>query len=329
LRVVSHDWIPRHDIDGAPLRTAISPLPTAFTLTRDALQDGRRGTPAVWRQAAIANMRARDIAAFEPLTDRRTTGWPTLLDGVHGRRETLDAALQRLANTPGTALLEALDTDRDVVPTAAWDLVRRDPERWMRSYVDALHHAWRGLEPLWHRSSALIERETERVDAAIDRGVPTAQLVNQLVPTSSLDDESLRLAHSPEPRRLGIDEDGLTVIPLIVAGDTGHVMSPADSFVAVAYPLPEVWRAFDDTAPPPASIEALLGPRRSAVLRALDQPEIVGRLADRLGLAPSVLTFHVNALEAAGLVNRHRHGRNILVQRTTRGTTLLALYEFP
>jgi DNA-binding transcriptional ArsR family regulator len=326
---VQYDWIARDELDGAPLRTAISPLPTAFTLLRDALQDGRRGTPAVWRRSVISQLRARDVDVFGPLTDRRTTGWPTLLDDVRGPRETLDEALQRLRATSGSALMEALETDRDVTPTPAWGIVRRDPDRWMRGYVDALRRGWRGLEPLWRRSASLAEREVERLDAAVERGVPTAQIVHGLIRRSSLDDKWLRIERSPEPRQLRIDEDGLTVTPAIIPGDKGTLTSPGEFFVAVAYPLPDAWRAFDGQAPPPASIEALLGVRRTALLLALDQAQTAGRLADVLGLAPSAITFHVGALEAAGLVSRERFGRNTIVHRTARGTQLMALYARP
>jgi len=42
---------------------------------------------------------------------------------------------------------------------------------------------------------------------------------------------------------------------------------------------------------------------------------------------PSAATHHVNALQAAGLVERHRRGRNVLVDRTARGEALLELYD--
>jgi DNA-binding MarR family transcriptional regulator len=42
---------------------------------------------------------------------------------------------------------------------------------------------------------------------------------------------------------------------------------------------------------------------------------------------PSAATHHVNALEAAGLVVRDRHGRNVLVRHSARGRALLDLYE--
>jgi DNA-binding MarR family transcriptional regulator len=76
-----------------------------------------------------------------------------------------------------------------------------------------------------------------------------------------------------------------------------------------------------------ASLEALLGVPRAALLRALDRATTAGQLAARLHLAPSGLTHHLRILEPAGLVTRERRGQCVVVRRTRRGTTLLALYD--
>jgi DNA-binding transcriptional ArsR family regulator len=322
------EFVPTDEVDRVPLRTAISPLPTAFTLTRDALQDGRRGTPAVYRRTILSTLRRQDTAVFAPMVS--SSGWPGLLDGVHGPRETLAQALERLNETPGSALMDALDTDPDVRPTPAWDAVRRDPDLWLRRYVDALHRAWPGVEPLWQRSAALLEREVERIHAAVERGVPTSQLINELSPRTAVVDDALRLAPAEDaPRRLQVGEQGVTVIPIIAALQAGTLATPGDMLVAGAYPVRDVWRAFDGQTPPPASLEALLGPQRGKLLERLDHPRSAGELAATLGLAPSAITFHLRSLEAAGLVVRVRKGRNVIVYRTPRGTQLLALYGMP
>jgi DNA-binding MarR family transcriptional regulator len=43
---------------------------------------------------------------------------------------------------------------------------------------------------------------------------------------------------------------------------------------------------------------------------------------------PSVITHHLTAMERAGLVTRERRGRQVLVHRSPRGTSLLRLYEW-
>jgi DNA-binding transcriptional ArsR family regulator len=322
-----YDYVPPDELDDAPLSVAISPLPTVFTLMRDSLQGGRRGTPLTVRRSILANLRRRDALFFTPLSDPQTSGWPTLLDAVEAPRETLDEALQRLSAIPGAALVDALDNDRDVTLTPSWDAVRREPDRWMRGFVDALHRGWRAVEPLWRRSAGLLEREEERIGAAIDAGVSATVLAAEIAPRAKLVEDTLRFAASPAaPRRLGVDKRGLTVAPLIASSGAGTVATPGDFLVLISYPLRDAWLAFEDQAPPSPSLEALLGDRRSALLQRLDRPQVAGRLALAVGSTPSALSFHLRALEAAGLVRRERRGSNIVVHRTSRGTQLVALY---
>ena len=75
------------------------------------------------------------------------------------------------------------------------------------------------------------------------------------------------------------------------------------------------------------SLEALLGGPRAAILVALTTPKHPGQLAEQLFFAPSSVTHHLAALEAAQLVTRERQGRHFLVKRTARAAAVLALYE--
>ena len=78
---------------------------------------------------------------------------------------------------------------------------------------------------------------------------------------------------------------------------------------------------------PSPSLEALVGPQRALLLRALDRPRTVGELARALIAVPSAATHQVSALEAAGLVVRQRNGQRVVVHRTVRGARLVDLYE--
>jgi DNA-binding MarR family transcriptional regulator len=93
----------------------------------------------------------------------------------------------------------------------------------------------------------------------------------------------------------------------------------------VSYPIRSVLAR--GPQPDAAALEGLLGIQRTQILRALRRPTSIGTLADILHAVPSAATHHVNALQAAGLVQRHRHGRNVLVDRTARGEALLELYD--
>lgn len=79
-------------------------------------------------------------------------------------------------------------------------------------------------------------------------------------------------------------------------------------------------------AAPPASLDSLVGPRRAAILLRLDAFARAGHLSAALTMRPGGTTYHLRCLEAAGRVTRTRRGCHVIVERTARGTALVALY---
>jgi DNA-binding transcriptional ArsR family regulator len=75
-----------------------------------------------------------------------------------------------------------------------------------------------------------------------------------------------------------------------------------------------------------SSLKALIGAQRTTLLLCLDGPKTAGQVAEALQTVPGGATHHLCELEAAGLVFRMRRGRQVLVERTARGSALLGLY---
>jgi DNA-binding transcriptional ArsR family regulator len=277
-------------------------------------------------------LRGRDVAALAPL---RTA---PQRDGSGGRANEVVPVL------PGGSMAEHLEAvaavDPDVLASnieaalraghaaGPWRPVAADPARWLRTYVTALRRAWTVFEPLWTRSASRMDREVERVSVALARGAG-AELIATRFPSCALDGERLLLpSHTATGGAVRVGR-ALQLQPLLAPPPAaGWTDDYGDLCLAIRYPVPGAWRAFDGDHPPTASLQALLGPHRARILAHLEHgAATAGELARLLHGVPSIASHHVRALERAGLVARERDGRHVRVHRTARGTRLLELYR--
>jgi DNA-binding transcriptional ArsR family regulator len=80
-------------------------------------------------------------------------------------------------------------------------------------------------------------------------------------------------------------------------------------------------------ADPNDRLAILLGRGRATVLRALTSPASTTGLATALGLAPSTVSEHLSALQAAGVAHRRRVGRRVLYGLEPAGVALVSLLD--
>jgi DNA-binding MarR family transcriptional regulator len=78
--------------------------------------------------------------------------------------------------------------------------------------------------------------------------------------------------------------------------------------------------------PQRGALGALVGIQRAKLLAALGRARSIGELDEILHTASGGATYHVRRLEAAGVVMRRRRGQRVMVELTSRGRGLLALY---
>jgi DNA-binding transcriptional ArsR family regulator len=162
------------------------------------------------------------------------------------------------------------------------------------------------------------------VGVACARGM-AAQLLTGIHPRARVDGDQWQLA-DPDLTRLRLSQQGLTLLPILGGSDAARAGVRDDGTLEwIAYPLAGAWK--QPARRKPAELAALIGEQRARLLRALDTPRSVGRLAETLMAVPSAATHHVGALETAGLVTRERDGRRVMVHRTSRGTQLVGLYD--
>ena len=326
LKLPGIEYIEAEDVRRRPFRVAVTPLPSLQSALVDAVNNGRKGTPGAWRRAIRVYLRDGDYETLAPLVTRGQTLVPDALLGLTDPPgESLKDGIERMIATPVNDLLEEVVECRAATGTTAWHEAERNPGRWLRRYVASLLRAWKGFGPIWRQAQAGLDREVERI------GVATAldaqlELLDGLLALGSVYEGRWCIRCKFAEGRKTFPDTGLVLMPL-VGGERGSIIDvQASTMRCVGYPVPSLL-TLDPDAPPAPALEGLLGIPRARVLRALDCPTSIGRLAEALHAVPSAATHHVSALEAAGLVARDRNGRHVLVRRTARGDALLNLYD--
>lgn len=284
------------------------------TMLIDALGPQPFGAPLAWRRAVVSGLDARDVAALAPFVRSRPDQLPTCVCALPHRTKAgvaaLEDDLERIAGLPPERLVAELP------PDGHWGGVARQPRRWLDSYVRAVRRAAAGLRDPWRAAAGTLDREAERVGAAAARGAVRELIAARMPPVLRLD--------APAPPRAEL-LDRVSMVPLIAGPGAAHAWFIEGRLTHVAYPVPEAWGA-TRAQPPPAELEALLGVQRASIVRRLEHAMTAGCLAEALMVVPSAVSHHLSILERAGLVERERQGRRVIVRRTARGTDLLALY---
>ena len=276
-------------------------------------------------RSALRQPDLRALAAFRP-TGAPSAGGPNpLMEATAGA--TMEEEIERVAATDADELGLGIErATRAGRPTVPWRGAHRDPASWLDDYAGALRLVWSAVEPLWRSAAGWLDRELARLEVASVR-LAGGEVVGQGgLPGRVTAGAWLLPSHTLEPGRLRV-AGSLRLIPLVAAPPAGGWSDDyADTLTGVRYTPTARLRDADPEPRRPESLEALLGVPRAALLRALDRPQRAGRLAELLLLAPSGVTHHLDALEAARLVSRRREGRHVIVRRTARATALLALY---
>jgi DNA-binding transcriptional ArsR family regulator len=318
-RGAREEELARASLEATPVRVVFTAIPTLLAVA-DAIGGRGSGVPTRWVRRARHALGGIGPEALRPVVERPGGFVPdSLLALPNGGAADADPtpALRRIATMAGRSLLEELEGPGAPGVVGPWVSVAANPSRWAIRYVSALHRIWKQTQAEIRGASALIDREVERVGAAAAKGA-LLPLLSDLHPGSGVDDRS---------GQQRVADDGLTLIPRLAGSGSPLMRAYRNGGLShVAYSVPGAARVLDDGTAGSSSLDALVGAQRARLLRCLDKPATVGSLAEVLIACPATATHHVATLEAAGLVSRERQGRKVLVHRTARGTSLLALY---
>jgi DNA-binding transcriptional ArsR family regulator len=188
--------------------------------------------------------------------------------------------------------------------------------------ADALTAAWTTLiAPEWPRLRAVLERDiVQRAGRLTAYGWAAA--LADLHPKVTWADGRIAVRHRVTTTA-GLAGRGLLFVPSLFA-DLALTVDPPSPFTLVYRARgvadilgPPVIAAGDPLAP-------LIGPARTAILRALAAPATTSQLAARLGMSLGNVGGHLAVLRAAGLVARTRTGRSVNYVATPLGDALLS-----
>jgi DNA-binding transcriptional ArsR family regulator len=193
----------------------------------------------------------------------------------------------------------------------------------MIAYATAMARAWKAFAPAWEPAPELIDRERERADVAAANDTQL-ELLDRLHPTAHVFNGGWRLPSLLRAGQAHFPDGGLIVLPLLADPRASIVSSQHDCITHLAYPVSS---GPGRAAAGPGSLDSLVGIPRATILRRTAIPRTVGELAVGLMTVPSAVTYHANALVAAGLVVRERRGKHVIVRRTARGEALILLYN--
>ncbi|MET8976887.1 helix-turn-helix domain-containing protein [Streptomyces sp. NPDC004539] len=324
----SHTELRLGPLDEVRISLAAHQSATLLSLVADVFGARGHGVPRRWRELVRAAVPPAGAAVLRPLF---APGYSVIPDCVtptaclpHG-----DAAFQftQLTDLSPQTLLDELESEFGGTVPPQWRPVVDRPAQWIHGYADVLQRVWREFRPVWRIAEPSLRREAERVGAAVLQGCGEAVL-QDLSGRFRLAGESLRL---PDPQAQTYELGGRRLLLVPIVSGPGASMFALDrpDLVWIGYPLPGVGRLWEASVTPPGPVKdplsLVVGPLRAAVLRSTAQPLTMGELAALLDCSPANATHHCRQLTDAGLLERHRQGRNVWISRTERGAAVVEL----
>ncbi|MEV6637136.1 ArsR family transcriptional regulator [Actinoplanes sp. NPDC051470] len=315
----------------ARTRIAISPL---CELLCGLFLLERNPGPVPWPYQDWA-ARAREILRTDPAVEpvllyfRLGSVWPDFL-GPHppSALPSLDEELAGLRATPAE-VIEAQFAKH--YPDGEPEILRPfriDRAAALARLSDGLAAYWAAaLAPYWPAMRAALEEEVLLRARALAADGPDALLAK--LHDRVLWERPILTLVKPLEQSFDAFDKRLLLVPLIFS--RGALLCSGDDpdVIMVTYQSRGAAVLADRVAPsaPADRLAILIGRGRATVLRALTSPATTTGLATALGLAPSTVSEHLSALQAAGVVHRRRAGRRVLYGLEPAGVALVTLLD--
>lgn len=195
-----------------------------------------------------------------------------------------------------------------------------EPRRALRELAEHLRDYWEvALAPHWERLRAVLEGDV--LSRARDAEGGPSKLFDDIHESVSFVDHRLEIS-APWDGRLTLGDQGLLLVPSVFVWPKVAVIEHEPWQPTIIYPVRGGALLWEPPEGAPDALAALIGPRRAAVLTALDAPRSTTELAQLLELSQASVSEHLSVLHAGGLISRHRVGRIVLYLRSAKGDAL-------
>ncbi|MBB5936583.1 ArsR/SmtB family transcription factor [Streptomyces zagrosensis] len=318
------------------VRVATHPGLSVRSLISDVLGGPPQGVPPRIRRMILAALppgaarliRSLFAASHSPMPCGLTSALDPFAAGG------MEAQLERIRELSSDAVLQQVTEHFGGEPPVVWRRLFEHPRVFSAASASVHEAIWRVYAPIWHRTAALRDRETERIGTALVTN-RLDLILSDLGAGCRLDGSTLhftdgaRLHQGPNPPTLSERDDRLLVLAPLVSGTTalaGCTLG-ADN-IRIGYApsgLTHAWESEDLPAPAADPLVLVLGEQRAAILRHGSRDATMTEIANHLGCSPATATYHCGQLERAGLVLRVRQGRTVRLRLATRGAELLDL----
>jgi DNA-binding transcriptional ArsR family regulator len=315
------------------VRFTVSPLWETVTSMR-ALQLGTRLHRPWITEATSRILASRDPAKQDHLklltTLIRPTGFiadsltPTPL-----RQDTFEAGLAAVAAVPpelwvrDLSYLMAVERDESRLETIS-DFCD-DPTAGATRLVDALRWYWEtALEPFWPRLRSMLLADLDyRLALLAEHGIH--QVFDTLHPSVRRTRDGLEVTANCDGSHHAAPGNGLILVPSAFVWPRTLVLDVEPFVPTLTYAPRGVGRLWENSRQVKDSpVAKLLGHTRATILAQLDLPMTTTQLACALELAAGTVNGHLKVLEASGLTDTIRAGREVFYRRAGLGEDLLA-----
>ncbi|MFI6599268.1 winged helix-turn-helix domain-containing protein [Nonomuraea sp. NPDC050536] len=304
-------------------RLAVSPLMVAANLLHALVYDPR-SVEVAWRGQAREALREHGLELLAVLGGGGPGGYAP--DFVRPVPLTFDSALDAELHQVATAPAERVRYEViGALGGRSWDPLRADrgarllhealrqgEDRLARRAADQLDRFWREvLAQRWPRLEADLYGDMDARGTTMARhGAISA--VDRLGPSLYWRDGGLDLPLVAPTRDLKIDADTVVFVP---SPFTRRVSICADEFGEAPDPRVPVIIYPAATGAPASLTGELIGDTRSRILAELGRPSTTSEVARRLHLSPSTVSYHLQILYRAGLLQRTRQSLEVRYQR--------------